>query len=242
MAAYPIGAQRGGSIVTVAICLIGVRHFWKRGDSDLLIVFVTILVLWFIAAAMHKYPIGPCRLGQHAAPVYCLLAGAGGAQLMRQFVSTSRARTAVAALVVLLVAIGIGGMARDVIRPYRDSTARDSRAAVRAILDANDAPILVAQARKNVRVAPVHYYLGASDRVRWIDSDDWGEVVTGEQSLWIVVCSPPSASDERGSFLVSLRQAGGEWVCVEQRSMGVTGKGEPGEPTLRAYLFVRGRE
>jgi hypothetical protein len=238
IAAYPIGAQRGGSIVTVAICLLGAWALWKRRQSDLLLLFAAILVLWLIAAAMHKYPMGPCRLGQHAAPVYCLLAGAGGAELLRQAVPAARIRMGVAAIVILLIAIGIGGMARDVIRPYRDTEARDSQAAVRAILEANDAPILVAQSRQDIRIASVRYYLGASDRVHW---NDWSEI-KNQRLLWVVVCAPPAETDETMWFRERLYRAGQEWTCVEQRCMKVTGTGESEEPTFRAYLFSRDRE
>jgi 4-amino-4-deoxy-L-arabinose transferase-like glycosyltransferase len=236
MAAYPIGAQRGGSVVTLAICLLGAWSLWRRQQSDLLLLFAAVFVLWFIAAALHKYPMGPCRLGQHAAPIYCLLAGAGGAELLRRIMPPGRAWAGVAAIVLLLIAVGIGGMVRDVIRPYRDSEARDSRDAVRAILDASDAPILVPQSRQDIRIATVHYYLGASDRVRWVDSNDWSAVVKDHPSLWVVVCSPAGDSNERSSFLDSLRRAGGNWAIVEQRAMPLSGTSES---TIRAYLFVR---
>jgi hypothetical protein len=241
MAAYPIGAQRGGSTVTAVVCLVGAWSMWKRQQSDLLLLFAAIFVLWFIAAALHKYPMGPCRLGQHAAPIYCLLAGAGGAELLRRFVSAGRASVGVVAIVTLLSAIGIGGMARDVRRPYRDAEARDSRSAVRAILNANDAPILVAQARTDIRVASVHYYLGASDRVCWADSGDWSELIRERQAIWVVVCSPLS-ENELPRFQERLRQTGGYWTCVAQRHSAVSGEDNPGAATFRAYLFRRERD
>lgn len=239
--AYPIGSQRGGSVLTLIVCLVGAWSI-RRTERDLLVVFAGTLALWFIAAACHKYPIGSCRLGQHAAPVFCILAGLGAAELLKRFVLAEKACKAVLAVVALLSLTGIGGFARDIVHPYRDREARDSRRAVHDLFATADAPILVAQPRSEVRSAVVHYYLGANkQRVHWLNEDNWPETIRDLQIVWVVMCSLPTESDEVARIHERLKATGREWKCVNQCWADVTGKGPPATPTFRAYRFVRCR-
>lgn len=234
IAAYPIGGQRGLSFVTVTLCAIGAVGMWRRKEGDLVAVLLGVLGLWLAAAALHKYPIGSCRLGQHAAPVFCLLGAAGTADLLRRWVPVTRARQAVIGVAILLGLVGLGGLARDLIRPYRDLEARDSRAAVRALTESTADPILVAQPRVEVPTASVHWYLGThGDRVMWAPAD-WVEAVRGKPAVWVVACGDPPAGDEEGE---SRDRLGPGWVCVTRYLTNVTGKGPPDLPTFRAYLF-----
>jgi hypothetical protein len=236
--AYPIGSQRGGSVVTFVLCVIGAVAL--RRQRDLLMVIFLMLALWFLAAVLHKYPIGSCRLGQHAAAGFCLLAGAGSAALLRRCVNTSRARCGVIAVVVLLLLVGIGGFTRDLVHPYRDREARDSRNAVRDLFKCADAPILVAQSRSEVRSATVQYYLGAKcNRVHWLDSPEWTETTQEHHIVWVVVCSMPPETDEETVLRQRLSTSGSNWKCVDRKWADVTGKGPPATPTFRAYRFVR---
>lgn len=239
--AYPIGSQRGGSVLTLIVCMFGVCAL-RRRSADLLVAMLGVLALWFVAAAWHKYPIGSCRLGQHAAPIFCLLAGSGAAEMLRRFASADRASMRVGAVVSLLFLIGAGGMARDIFHPYRDREARDARAALRDLFGAADGPILVAQPRSEMRSATVHYYLGAKPgRVHWVDSPDWSDAVRDAPILWVVVCSQPPVGDEVAVISRQLRVTGRDWKCVNQCWADVTGKGPPATPTFRAYRFVRSR-
>lgn len=238
--AYPIGSQRGGSVITLLLCATGSAVLWRQRQRDLLTAILLTLGLWFLAAALHKYPIGSCRLGQHAAAGFCLLAGAGTAHLLRRFVNVDRARRAVLGLTVLLILVGIGGFTRDLVHPYRDREARDSRNAVRDLFKCADAPILVAQSRSEVRSATVQYYLGAKcERVHWLDSPEWTDTVREQNIVWVVVCSPPPEKDEEVVLRQRLSVSGSNWKCVDRKWADVTGKGPPASPTFRAYRFVR---
>lgn len=238
--AYPIGSQRGGSVITLLLCAAGAAVQWRQRQRDLLTAILLTLGLWFVAAALHKYPIGSCRLGQHAAAGFCLLAGAGTAYLLRRFVDVDRARSGVMALTALLVLIGIGGFTRDLVHPYRDREARDSRNAVRDLFKCADAPILVAQSRSEVRSATVQYYLGAKcERVHWLDTPEWVDTLREQNIVWVVVCSPPPETDEEVILRQRLAMSGSSWKCVDRKWADVTGKGPPARPTFRAYRFVR---
>lgn len=236
--AYPIGSQRGGSVVTLAICMLGAWVMWRHRERPMLVVMLVALGLWLVAAAMHKYPIGSCRLGQHAAPMFCMLAGVGVADALRRLVPRNRTRLAILLATGLLILIGIGGLGRDVVHPYRDREARDSRNAVRELLKTADGPILVGQSRSEVRSATVQYYLGANG-VRWIDTAEWTDALRDQHVVWVVMCSLPPDADEEAGLRKKLSSIGGEWKCVDRRWADVTGKGPPAIPTFRAYRFVR---
>ena len=79
------------SVLTVLLCVAGGRAVWRRYRAAVVVAIAVGFVLWLVAAAFHKYPIGSCRLGQHAAGGFCLLAGAGAADLLRRYVPVMRA-------------------------------------------------------------------------------------------------------------------------------------------------------
>ncbi len=240
IAAYPVGSQRGGSALTAALAVIGGIGFWKRGDREWVWLFAAVLVFWLVAAALHKYPIGSCRLGQHAGPLFCLFIGAGTANLLRRYVPVHRAKFAVVALALLLGMVGLGGLARDLVRPYRDLDARDSRIAVRAITETTGEPILVAQEEGKMASAPVHWYLGLTGgRVQWVGLGDWTEAVRGKDSLWVVICSGSKDEAEEVAYSSKLAATGGNWKCATRYVGIITARGQPEEETLRGYLFVR---
>ena len=84
-----------------------------------------------------------------------------------------------------LLVIGLGGLSRDLIRPYRDLEAKLSRQAVRDMADGNDAPILIVQPRVQVRVSSIQWYLGThGDRVTWAAVEaDWNELTRGKEAV-----------------------------------------------------------
>lgn len=240
IAAYPVGSQRGGSALTVTLAVIGAIGFWKRGEREWVWLFAGVLVLWLAAAALHKYPIGSCRLGQHAGPLFCLFIGGGAASLLRRYVPLYRARFAVVAVGILLGAIGLGGLGRDLVRPFRDLDARDSRIAVRGITETTADPILVAKGEKELGLACLHWHLGATgERVQWVGMGDWTEAVRGKESLWVLFCSGSSDETEEARFLTKLEAAGGKWTCTKRCEGIVTARDRPEQQTLRGYLFVR---
>lgn len=114
--AYPVGAANGGSALTALMAVAGAIIWWRKGSKSVLALLVLPLVLNFMAALVHRYPFGTsCRLAQFLAPSVCLLAGFGMDGCL-----AVKARYPAAMVSVLLLAVGIGGMARDWIWPYRD--------------------------------------------------------------------------------------------------------------------------
>lgn len=167
MAAHPLGAASGGSVVTVAFCLVGAWRLWRR-RRWLLGLFATIFLLGLVAAALRGYPYGAsCRLAQHLAPVYCLLAGLGLSAVLAR-----RPRALLVAFVVLAT-IGVGGIVRDFVKPYRDD---ESRWAAGLVADlearAGEEPIFVRMAPNET--SPVLHWqlLRRGGRVRWLRDDD----------------------------------------------------------------------
>jgi hypothetical protein len=162
MAAYPIGAAAGGSVVTFLLCLVGGKRLWHR-RRWLLGLFAGVVALGIIASALRGYPYGAsCRLAQHLAPIFCLLAGAGLSALLG-----NRPRACVAVFVVLAM-IGIGGIVRDVIKPYRDDESRQA-AHILALLErhAGNGPIVIRVPPDDLSPVLRWQLLRRGDRVRW---------------------------------------------------------------------------
>jgi hypothetical protein len=84
--------------------------------------------LTMAAAAMRRYPYGGfARTAQHVAPVICLMAGVGLARLVSYLRNSAVRRCVVGGVVACLAALGVGGAARDIMRPYRTEHDRDVR-------------------------------------------------------------------------------------------------------------------
>jgi hypothetical protein len=119
MTAYPIGAEAGGSSLTVALCLVGAWQWAKSKNWSWLVLFGAPFGFGLLAAAMHRYPYGTSgRLSQHVAPIVCLLAGLGAATLIElpRWNLATRWKWAVAAFG-LLATVGMGGVIREIFWP-----------------------------------------------------------------------------------------------------------------------------
>jgi hypothetical protein len=162
MAAYPVGAASGGSAATAILTLIGAVLWARRGRWQWLCLALGPIALNFVAAAMHKYPFGAsCRLSQHLAPGICVLAGMGLAAVIARLPLSGRWAIITAAAFAL---IGVGGVIRDVMRPYRgaaDLWAQDVMAGVARDVPA-DAPVIVCHRPEGMEV--VFTWLWA---IRW---------------------------------------------------------------------------
>ena len=147
MTAYPIGAERGGSIVTVALVIAGVVLWIRQRQTRWLLLLLAPLALNLIAAVLHRYPFGgSCRLSQALAPSVCILAGLGSAFLIHRFAGTSiRQRRWVVGAVCLFALVGVGGAAIDIAFPYRAPAfafMRSTWAAIRAEVAPSDAVVV----------------------------------------------------------------------------------------------------
>jgi hypothetical protein len=144
MLGYPVGGPNWGSLLPFLLCLGGVGILVWRRQGYLLAMLLAPLALNFVAAAMQRYPYGGHqRMTLFMAPAFCILIGLGMAgvavlaaalrwRLMR-WVSVPAAsirpyaRTAVLALLGLLLAIGAGVLFRDLWNPYKSGTTLRAR-------------------------------------------------------------------------------------------------------------------
>jgi hypothetical protein len=201
MTAYPVGASNGGSALTALLCLVGAVHLWKVRRRALLALCVAPFVLWLGAATLHRYPYGAsCRLSQHAASLICLLAGLGAAVWIGRLRSaTERRRWAVGVCSAFLV-LGVGGMVRDTIRPYRDRGTQWMYQEMRE-LEARIRPGAAIMVQQHGMDAVFRWYLGLhADQVSWGGKIDWQRAAAAGEVLYLHFrWRPLNSSDQLGS-------------------------------------------
>jgi hypothetical protein len=239
MAGYPWGGGKGGSTLTILLALIGLWQLYRGGQRPLVIVVVVAFGLGMAAALLHRYPYGAaCRLGQHLAPCYCLLAGVGAAGLLGRLKDNTRWK-AILALGGGLALIPVVGMACDFLHPYRDEEALWARqVTARLMARTGDDPILVAQAPP--LVSPVFEWQMSTQghHVIWAHHVDWAQHGRESSSLWTVSFTFGSPSPlEQAVIHRLLARCGRRWRCVEKTSSVLP---IPNEPTqsCRAYHWV----
>jgi hypothetical protein len=217
IAAYPLGAAKGGSALTVLFACIGMVWMWRRQQRPLVCLIFATFALWFVASLLHKYPYGlSCRLSQHVAPYYCLLAGMGvGVCLMRISCECRRMQTLLTISGVLAL-VGVGGLTRDIIQPFRDDNTVACRAIVRELLhDAGDDPVLIFQHASGVDPVFVWYLGQHGERVRWADHLDWATIGRTQSSVWVFCYGDDY--NEGPQIKASLSHRTIAWRCVEKR-------------------------
>jgi len=171
MTAYPVGSADGGSSLTVLFCLIGVRWWARRRQWAYLILLSAPLFLNLVAAVLHRYPYGgAARLSQHLAPGLCILAGLGLAALLTRVNSASapRVRWAMAA-VALFVCAGLGGLGRDLVRPYYSPGCAWMRTTMKEMQEQVPAAdrVVVCGQSDQLECVFVWYWLNEGKRVSW---------------------------------------------------------------------------
>jgi hypothetical protein len=240
IAAYPLGSSNGGSILTAALGLVGAVWLWQRGQKRLVLLVAASFALWFVAGALHRYPYGAsCRLAQHAAPFYCLLAGLGGAVLVLRLAESRLRWRATLWTLGLLGAIGIGGSVRDVLRPYRDEDALWARAVAEEVMKrAGDDPVLLAQDLKGMHILFTWQFGSRGGQVVPAGDVDWTRMGQHARSVWVFSDGPPRATEQEHLHTL-LAQSGSEWCCAEQKPSLLAQK--PSEPCLhcKTYHWVR---
>jgi hypothetical protein len=214
MAAYPIGASDGGSIVTVMLALVGVWHLHRHAQRPLLVLAGGTFALGLVAALAHKYPYGAsCRLSQHLTPFWCLLAGLGVAVLIQRRVDFRARWKATLAVAGLLALVGAGGMVRDFLMPGRD----DGQWAQQVVADlsarAGRDPVVVAQAPEKVYSA-FYWQLGSlREQVSWLPQVNWQATGRNCSSLWIFSYGGPYDREET-RLETLLARSGRPWRCA----------------------------
>lgn len=78
MLAVPIGGKNFASAGTTLLCVIGIVAMIRRGDWLTLRLFVGLIALGLIAAALQRYPFGGHpRMGMYLLPMVAIVAGLG---------------------------------------------------------------------------------------------------------------------------------------------------------------------
>jgi hypothetical protein len=173
MSAYPVGSANGGSSLTVFCCIVGLVHWIRRERWQWVAIAVAPILLGLVAAAVHRYPFGAAaRLSQHQAPGICILAGMGLAVVVSRLAQRSDrpARWAYAASGCFAL-IGVAGIVRDFVHPYRDEGCEWVRTTMRQIRDelSPDDRLVVCQPAEMMDIVFVWYLLNQGDRVDWAD-------------------------------------------------------------------------
>ena len=126
--AYPLGGPNWASTLTLCLCLAGLWRLVAQKQFLWLGLLLGPVGLHFLAAALQKYPYGGhVKFSQYAAPMICCLIAVGIVQLLdwRSRYGYSMKHSFAWVCSVLFV-IGLGGVSRDLINPYK--TRSDDRA------------------------------------------------------------------------------------------------------------------
>ena len=129
MFAYPGGGDRGASTLTTVLFLAAIAAYWRRGSKTILALFLVPFAFGLIAASLGRYPYGgSARTMQYVAPAILLMGGLGAAVALARLPRLKwRNRGSHIVLTILLV-VGVGMIAWDVVHPYKivfDQTSRN---------------------------------------------------------------------------------------------------------------------
>jgi hypothetical protein len=227
--------------LTVIPGLVGLWHLYRRGQRGMLLLTGGAFGLGGLAAALGKYPYGSSyRIALHLAPFYCLLAGLGAAVLIHRLATARARKRAVLGVGAFLAVVGVGGMARDFLRPYRDESALWARRVTDGLLArAGDDPILALQQLEGL--PPVLHWRLAKHRSRVVAPGalDWESHGREHSSVWVFVYGAADPA-EQASIREGLSRADPAWRCVERTPCFLAPKKED-EPieTCRIYHWVR---
>ena len=203
MLAYPVGGGHYGSTLTLLLCLVGVWSMWRgpwtektaahgprstaHGPRFLLTLCLVPFALSLIAAFLHRYPYGgSARLAQHLAPAICILAGCGIAQLLAWLPRRSWRQAWTAIVLASLVLIGVGGLIRDVCKPYKmegDLRIRQTFQDLARRSTSGDR-IVVFNTKESLRPNMVWYLHLTNLPISWPGSTDWPSLDDDRRSLW----------------------------------------------------------
>ena len=188
--AYPVGGGRGGSVATFLLCMVGIWHLARTRQGRLLALCALPFGFTFAAAALRLYPYGgSARVAQHLAPAICSLAGTGAAVLIARLGPSMFAqRRAVLMALGGLTLVGIGGMARDVIKPSKtQSDARVRQIAAHILGQAGpDDQIVVLNPTPASMPPGLEWYLRQGPiRISWGGEIDRQRLAATTRHLWV---------------------------------------------------------
>jgi hypothetical protein len=212
--AYPVGGPNGLSALTCLLFLAGVWQAGRARQWDLLSLSLVPFALTLTAAALHRYPYGgSARVAQHLAPAICLLTGLGTAGLLRRLrLADTQPRWALAACV-LLGLVGAGGLARDLVKPYKTEGDRMVRQIVTDVFRqaGPDDQIVIVDTGKHIGATFEWYLRQQQDRIAWDGRIDWDRLREGGQ-VWCLRFS----GDRNCRRLVASCPAGRKLLLVDR--------------------------
>src|SRR5262249_18076304 len=187
MLAYPVGGRDGASAATFLLCLAGMWQLARARRWDWLLLCLGPFGLTLVAAAMHRYPYGgSARIAQHLAPAICLLAGLGIAGPIRALrPAPARPRWAPAPCVVPAL-VGAGGLARDLVRPYKTDGDRMVRQIVADIFRqaGPDDQVVVVDPRKSMGATFEWYLRQHEEQIAWDGRIEWERLTAVNGQVW----------------------------------------------------------
>jgi hypothetical protein len=195
MMSYPLGGKNGASVITLLLCLVGIRVLLRRGQTDLLLLLGSIFMLTLVAAVFRRYPYGgSARVAQHLAPATCLLVGAALDGIAGAFDTVARRRTAGMIASVTLLLLAVGGLARDVLHPYHTKVHQDLYTLMSAWRRDRlaDSGVWLMN-RFDALPLPVQWYLLQvvdGDRARLDGGPLDPAVLTRHREWWVLNCDP----------------------------------------------------
>ena len=132
--AYPNGGNHFGSSATLLLVVAGAVTLWRTKRRVLLALLLSPFPLMLLAALLGRYPYGgSARIAQHLVPSICLLAGTGVVGGAAFLLGPRRVALALRAWVVAMVLFAVGGIVRDVRKPYKHAFNAEIRRAVNAL-------------------------------------------------------------------------------------------------------------
>jgi hypothetical protein len=189
MMAYPIGGKNGGSALTLLLFLGGVWHFARARQWNVLLLCLVPFGLTFIAGWLRRYPYGDsARFCQHLAPAICLLTAAGCVSAISSLCRTVRAqKLAFAVACGCLAAVGLAGIIRDVVHPFKTTGDQEGRQIVEAIATQAepDCPIVLLTDWKGTQPEFIWYLHRNHPRVFWHTEADWNALAQGDRLMGV---------------------------------------------------------
>ncbi len=202
--AYPIGGKHMGSIVTTLFFAIGSAYLLKVRHYSLLTILLAPFAMTFVAACLHRYPYGgSARVAQHLAPAICLLSGIGIVVTLRLLLPlTSSYQIGLRSVWVLLGAIAIGGIARELGHPYKSIGDVRVREIANGIFSHPASIVTVLNAQDRVP-SDFQWYLGRhGSAVSWSGRIDADRLRQQDVRLWFVDFEPQPDTQQRVAELM----------------------------------------
>jgi hypothetical protein len=189
MLAYPVGSNHGGSTLTFLLVLLGSFSLVRAGNRTLLSLCWLPFALNLAAAMLYKYPFGDsARITLHLAPFICILMAHGIGQLAST-IQTAHGRLRAELIVYgLLLICGIGGLVRDLRKPYKTEHDREIR---QLVLDLRqkigDEPIWLRHERDKEVLAEFAWYIRTQGmNLDWLPPSE--EIPSSMPACWLVRC------------------------------------------------------